>query len=253
MSLDAAWMVAYLAVACRLAAMIMTAPLFGTSIPVQVRAMFCMAISAALTPALMPYMPPVPQGLGDFAGLFFREIMMGLALGWSVQLLINCLHIAGGIVDLQIGMASAQIFNPTVGGTASPIANLKVMLGTVMIVLLGGHQMMMTAFMETYRYPTSALTPTHGMMTVLLQLVFRLMLAAIQIAAPVVAVTIVIDTAAALVNKAVPQTQPFLIALPAKIGLGLLALLLGLPALTVGVQRGMDAVFTQIPRLIGGG
>lgn len=253
MSLDAAWLVAFLAVGCRLAAMVMTSPLFGTTIPVQVRGMFCLAISAALTPAVMPLMPPVPQNMADFAGIFFREIMMGLALGWSVQLLVNSLQMAGGIIDLQVGMASAQVFNPAVGGTASPVANLKVMLGTVLIMLSGGHQMMFRAFMESYRYPTEALTPTHGMLAVLMSMLFHLFVGAVQIAAPVVAVTIVIDAAASLVNKAVPQTQPFLIALPAKIGLGMLALLLGLPALTVGVQRGLDSVFTTVPRLLGGG
>jgi len=253
MSLDSAWLVTFLAVGCRMAAMVMSAPIFGTVIPVQIRAMMCLAFSVALTPALMPLMPPVPQTLSDFAGLFFREIMMGLALGWSVQLLVNCLQMAGGIIDLQIGMASAQIFNPTIGGTASPIANLKVMLGTILIMILGGHHMMFRAFMESYHFQTDVLTPTQGMLTILLQLLYRLLMAAIQISAPVIAVTIVIDAAASLVNKAVPQTQPFLIALPAKIALGLLAMLLGLPALTIGVQHGMETVFTQVPRLMGGG
>ncbi|MBS1707319.1 MAG: flagellar biosynthetic protein FliR [Armatimonadetes bacterium] len=253
MNLDAAWMVAFLAVLCRMTAMIMTAPIYGQVVPLQIRAMFCMVVSVALTPALMPFMPPVPQGLGDFAALFFRECTMGLALGWGVQLLVNCLQMAGAITDLQIGMASAQVFNPAVGGTASPIANLKVMLGTVLILLLGGHHMMFQAFMESYRYPSAGLTPSQGMLTLLLQLLFRLLIASVQIAAPVVGVTIVIDAAASLVNKAVPQTQPFLISMPVKICLGLLALMLGLPTLVVAVQRGMDAVFTQIPRLIGGG
>ncbi len=253
MNLDAVWLVGFVAVFCRMTAMVMVAPIYGQSVPVQVRAMFCLVVSASLTPALVPLMPPVPQTTGALVGLLVHECAMGLAIGWGIQLLVNCLQMAGSLVDLQIGLASAQVFNPAVGSMTSPVAQLKVMLGVTLILVLGGHQVMFRAFMDSYHFPASALVPSDAMLAGLLGLVFHLMIVSIQIAAPVLAVSVIIDAAASLVNRAVPQTQPFLISLPAKIGLGMVALMLGLPILVVAVQRGLDTVFTQIPRLIGGG
>jgi flagellar biosynthetic protein FliR len=50
----------------------------------------------------------------------------------------------------------------------------------------------------------------------------------------------------------VPQTQPFLLALPAKLGLGMLILAASLPAVAMGVDFGVDAALTQIRAALAG-
>ena len=80
----------------------------------------------------------------------------------------------------------------------------------------------------------------------------QMMLLSIQIAAPVAAIGIVIDMAAGFVNKAVPQTQPFLLALPAKLSLGFLGLALALPAMTAGLRLATDYTFKALGQMLGG-
>ena len=87
----------------------------------------------------------------------------------------------------------------------------------------------------------------------LLPLLTKLGSVSLQMAAPVVAVTVVIDLAAGVVNKAVPQTQPFLVSLPAKLSAGLVALSLGMPAVVVAVENGLDIVFRQLGVMFKGG
>lgn len=80
----------------------------------------------------------------------------------------------------------------------------------------------------------------------------QLLMLSIQIAAPVIAVTVLIDIASGLVNKAVPQSQPFLLSLPAKLAVGVVVLGLGLPTIVAAVHRGVDVAFTGLGRLLGG-
>ncbi|MES1227185.1 MAG: flagellar biosynthetic protein FliR, partial [Armatimonadota bacterium] len=61
----------------------------------------------------------------------------------------------------------------------------------------------------------------------------------------------IIDVAAGIINKAVPQTQPFLIAMPAKLTFGILALAFGLPAVIVGVDRSLGLAFNTVHTILG--
>jgi flagellar biosynthetic protein FliR len=90
------------------------------------------------------------------------------------------------------------------------------------------------------------------MQTTLVSFLGQVSLMSLQIAAPVAAVSVVIDAAAGLVNKAVPQTQPFLLALPAKLMVGIILLGLGLPAMVVATQAGVQFTFSHLSKMLGG-
>src|SRR5262249_37644942 len=149
------------------------------------------------------------------------EVLVGLLIGGLLQLLVASAQIAGAFLDVQIGTGSAQIFNPLIGSTPSPVSQFKLMLTTVPVFLLNGHRMMLAALLKRYSMPGPNLGPLQNE---LLALLGQTTLLSLQIAAPVAAVTIVIDLATGMVNKAVPQTQPFLLSLPAKLAAGIFVL-----------------------------
>jgi len=252
MSLDAAFLFGFLAVFTRVTAMLMSAPLYGQVVPVNIRVFLGAVLSLALLPVVGPHLPPAPSDLLGVAGLVGREAVMGLLIGGCLQMLLSAIQMAGSFLDLQIGIGSAQVFNPMLGQTASPLGQFKFLLATVIVLLLNGHHLMFDAFVRSYELGGVPMTAMPEMLATLTSLLGQLMLLALQIAAPVAAVTVIIDVAAGLVNKAVPQTQPFLISLPAKLGMGFLCLALGLPALVTAVQGGLDITFDHVRQLTGG-
>ena len=76
-------------------------------------------------------------------------------------------------------------------------------------------------------------------------------LLAIQIAAPVTAVSLIIDAGLGLIAKAVPQTQAFQVGIPAKVAMGIAALSLSLPPLVAGVQTGCQDAFALVHHIFG--
>ena len=250
MTVDAAWLFAGLCVFVRAGAVLMSAPPFGTTVPVQIRILFAVVLGLAVTPVVFPHIGPVPQ---DLAGLLLavgREVLVGLVIGGFVQILAAAFQSAGAFLDAQVGTATAQIFNPTLGGVASPLGQFKFMLGLVLLVVTDGHHMILKAFVGSYSLPWDGLAhaPGHA-----LTLATKMGLLALQIAAPVAAVTLVIDLAAGVVNKAVPQSQPFLLALPAKLAIGMLVLALALPTTAAAVHAGLDTTFEHLRLALSGG
>ena len=218
----------------------------------SVRLMASVVISLSLTPILSPTMVLQPTHVLDLALIAGREALVGLLIGMSMQFLVASLQIAGAVADMQMGIGSAQLFNPGLGGQTSPLGQFKFWLAVVMLFLLNAHQLMFQAFVGSFGRANVMFDSGGPMLSSALMLLGSLFVLSLQIAAPVIAVTVVIDVAAGLINRAVPQTQPFLISLPAKIALGLVALSLGLPALTIGVQRGLELTMQGMTQMLGG-
>ena len=252
MQFNEAFLIAFVAGFIRTTAMLMSSPLAGNLVPVTVRVFLGMAVSLSLSPVILPYVTPLPTHFLDLVALGIREALVGVTIGMFIQFLVGAIQMAGSILDMQVGIGSAQIMNPGSGGMSTPIGTFKFWLAIVLLLLLNAHHMMFTALVKSY----SMVGIIGGDMNTIMESVVttfgRMMMVCIQIAAPVIGVTVVIDVAAGLINKAVPQTQPFLLSLPAKLALGMMTLSLGLPGLVVIVQRAVDVSFDGLSRVLGG-
>jgi len=252
MELDSQWLIVFLALFIRVSAMLLAAPLTATAVPVNIRVLISAALAFALAPTVQPMFGSPPESVIELILLGMREALTGLLIGFCLKLAASAAEMAGGIADLQIGLMSAQIMSPVLGSAATPTSRLKMMLGLALLFASDAHHLMIQALVKSYNVgglTLQGLEPAH---TGLLSIFSQVMLLSLQIAAPVAAVGIVVDMAAGFVNKAVPQTQPFLLALPAKLALGLVALSLGLPALAAGMRHATDASFQALSQMLGG-
>lgn len=251
MQLDSSFVLQFAAIFVRCGAMMLSSPLYGGAVPVNIRVMAAGVISLALTPVVGPLIDLDVQSLAGLGLMMGREAIFGLLIGMCLQFLLAAIQIAGSFADMQLGLGSAQLFNPQIGGQTSPLGQFKFWLATVILFLLNAHQLMFRAFVASFHLKGA---PIGGgeMLSSGVMLLSQLLVLSIQIAAPVVAVTVVIDVAAGLINRAVPQTQPFLLALPAKLALGLVTLAFGLPALVVAVERAVETSFAGLQHMFGG-
>lgn len=250
MSVDLAFLWTFLSVFARVSAMLLSAPFFGTVVNVRIRVMLAAVISFALCPVVAPHIPAMPNDIVSLVLSLGADILVGLVIGAFLQLLVMAIQSAGSLMDTQVGIASAQIFNPTLGMSVTPLATLHFFLATVLVFITDSHHLLILAIADSYSASAQLATNGPGLDHIL-EFVTQTGLLTLQIAMPVAAVTILIDISAALVNRAVPQTQPFLLALPAKLSLGILVLGIGLPALTGAVAQGVDMAFTQSRAALG--
>jgi flagellar biosynthetic protein FliR len=218
----------------RASAMLLVSPLFTTGVPVMIRVFTAGALAIAVTPIIGPFTPPPPEDLYGLIAAGFHEAIAGALIGLAVQLIAVAGQVAGSLMDIQIGLSSSQILNPAIGST-TVLANFKYLLTLVTLFSANAHQVMIRAFAAIY----------DG----LLMMLSRAFFVGLQIALPVVAVSFVIDIAAAIVNKAVPQMQVFFVAMPAKIGVGLVALGLALPTVTSLVTNGVESTFGSLEQI----
>ncbi len=150
-SLLAGGFVAFTLVLARISGMIMTTPLFGTQdVPVRVRALLAVALALLITPLQVGRTAAVAAATPAYFVLVGGELIVGLALGLGVRILLGGVQVAGQIVSQMSGMSLADVFSPGFEDNVPLISELMYLVTLVVLVLSGGHRMMMEAMLDTF-------------------------------------------------------------------------------------------------------
>lgn len=258
MSLDTEWFWAFLVAFVRASGLALVAPVFGSRlVPAPIRVGLSAVLAFALAPLIQPYTGAPPT---DWVPLILRiagEAIVGVVMGYGVSLIIGAAVMAGEVLDTMMGFNLMQVLNPVSTFPTTLLAQFHYMLAMTLFALVNGHYWLLHALarsFETHAGLGSLSAWSNASLTTASQLGGEVMMLCVQIAAPAGGVLLVVDGAMAAVSRAVPQIPVWLIGMPAKIAVGIVALGASLPAL-VGVSARMTDLsvryLEQILRLLG--
>ena len=194
---------------------------------------------------------PQPDTLVELAFRLLLELGIGLVLGFVMRVVFSVVQIGGEVIDTQMGMTMAQIYD------ASSQANLSVTASLLNILLIldffaeNGHYTLMrllTTSGELVPYGAAALGD--GVYAYVIELFLACMLLAVKLAMPILAAELL-----GVLMKAIPQINAFVINIELKVIIGLLLFFLLLTPINeflLELESGMLSELGRILRLIGG-
>ena len=255
--LGMSWITAVLLLATRIAAVLLLTPvLYAVNVPVLVRVLLVVALSCALALPFAARTTVLLQDTGSLFGALLREAAIGATLGLGVLLAFAGFSLAGRLVDVQVGFGIAQVFDPLTRARIPIVSALFGLLAVLFFFLVDGHHALLRGIaFSVERFPVgggwvlgSAAEPMVRQGAGLFTLGFAL-------ASPVVLGLLLLDFVLAVVSRNLPQMNIFMVGLPLKIMLGLLALSVwaagfGAPArrLYQAIYQAWSAWFAQGPR-----
>ncbi len=231
--LDPTAVTVFFLVFARLGAAVALLPGYGDGgVPVRIRLLFALALTAVLTP-LVAATYGVPVGDGAVVRLVLGEVTVGLLCGFAVRLLWSSLQIAGGMIALHTGLAAASLFDPRLGAQDTVFGSFLATAGIAALFASGGDRYVLALLVESWRLlPPGEFDPAAAL-TLLDRLAAVAWRTALALAAPIVAVALATQLAMGLLGRLVPGIQILFVALPLQL-LASLAIL----ALTLGVGLG---------------
>ncbi len=227
----------------RVGAFCMLLPGVGeTGISPRIRLAFAFLLSMVLYPVVRGMLPPTPDTLGALAGDELIEIAIGLGLGALLRFFMAALAVAGEIISLQTTLSFAQTTNPLEAQPTASIGAFLSLLGLTLVFATDLHQLFIGAIARSYAlFPASRGLPLRDFGALAVQTMGRTFALGVQLAAPVIVFSLVINVASGLIARAMPQFQIFFVAAPATVLLGLSLFALSLGALgLVWVDRFHD-------------
>lgn len=215
----------------RIGGIVATAPFFSLdAIPVQVKVFF----SLILTVMLMPILPDQLVSLEGFRTIEFLittsiELFTGIAIGFAGQIVLSAIQFAAELISVNVGLAFASLLDPVSQYQQSLIGQLFFLVGVLVFLSVDGEKYYIYVIATSFEWIPLQSSEVAMAAPVFLSIATWLFLSGLQIAMPFVLFLFILDLSFAIFARIMPQANIFFIALPLKVGVGFLLLLLVLP------------------------
>lgn len=221
----------FLILFARVGAVLMLLPVFSEeAVPGRIRLLIAFAMTLGLWGLMAPTVLPAVGNADALAGTLVVELGLGLAMGMIVRLMFQAAVMAASIASVQIGLSSALIFDPALGGQLPVLAKLVTLAATLVCLAMGLHHLWIGAIIRSYdMFPVGAVPNTGDFATLAVTTVGRAMSLSVSLAAPLLIYGIIFNVALGFSARLAPTIQVFFIAQPLNIllGIALLAVVLG--------------------------
>ena len=199
----------------RVSGMVAFAPFFSsTALPIRTKAVFVGAVAYLLAP-LVAALPHAQVWMG-FSALL-GELAVGLVYGLTLTLLNEMMLFAGQIAGVQFSFSMVNLLDPTSSIQTPLLGDLFQLMGTLVVICAGLDRILLASMVRSFRVAplgSYALAPTTALAVV--RAAGGIFLAAIELAAPVLAATMLVEVAVALLGKLSPQLPVMNLTVPLK-------------------------------------
>lgn len=215
----------------RIAAMVMAAPIFSANyINTRFRLLIALVITMVVVPTINTPMPQVNAISAEGLLLISQQILIGVSIGFMLQLLFNAFIIAGQVIAMQMGLGFASLVDPQNGQTVPVISQFYLIFVSLIFVSINGHLVLIQVLAESFfTLPVgSGGLPIESFRDIAL-LGSWMYAAAILIALPAIGSLTMVNLGFGILSRAAPQISPFSIGFPMSIILGFVIMLFTLP------------------------
>ncbi len=217
----------YLLVLMRIASFVMTAPFFSyQTIPVKVK----LALSMVLTIVVILTVPAIPltyTGIIGYSALILKECVVGLVLGFMCNICIYIVSFAGHLMDMEMGLSMANLFDPLTRIQVSITGNMYTYLVMLVMLVTNMHYYVLRAIIDTFQYFNVGKAVMGGNLAEMaIDFMANYFMIGFRIVLPVFACMLVINVVLGVLSRAAPQMNMFVVGIQVKVLVGILVLLL---------------------------
>lgn len=239
---------AFFLVFVRLGAVLSFIPGFGEPfIPMRIRLVFALVLTAALGGVVADTVPPLPEEPVQLLLLIAGELVIGAMIGGAARISMAALHVAGTLIAFLTSLGFALFLDPTQGTQGALVATFLNLMGLVLIFATGLHLVMIQALYDSYvLFTPGTLAPVADFAGLAIRLVSGAFRVGVQMAAPFIVYGLVFYISLGILARLMPQFQVFFIALPLQIAIGLSILAVVLPALMMWFLNYYESTIAQL-------
>lgn len=233
----------------RLSGLMVFAPLFSSAaIAPRIKAAFVIAMTALLAPVVG--VVPNAHAVLDM-GAVLGELGVGLVFGISLSLLMEALTFAGTILGLQFSFSLVNLMDPNSMIETEALGQFLNWLGLLVIIGAGLDRTLIAAVVRSF-----CVVPVgHALMQARTGAAIAMMaggvfLAGLQLAAPVLAASLTVEVAVALVSRLAPQLPAMVVSVPLKTLVSYVVLIASLAVWPGWIERHFTTLLDAAGRLM---
>lgn len=206
-----------------------------TRAPIFFRLIIVLAISVILSGLV-----PIEHSVITIS-LIVSEFLLGTVLAFGFHTAFASLDLVGKLLDLQIGINTAGVFDPSSSHLNGVISDLLIAIAGVLFFILNLHYTLLNGLVALFRVvPLGSFNFQLLNIKKLVSLMGEQFIFAFIILLPVILGVWLVDVAFAIMSRSMPQANIYFLALPIKFIAGLVLLMLAMPMIVQNVPRLFD-------------
>ena len=224
-----AWIVAFIFPLSRILGFIAMAPLWSTAgVPKRIR----LTIGIAITVALAPGLPPMPEVQpASPAGLWImaQQMLIGIGMGFAAKIVFTAFLFAGEFIGSQMGLGFATFYDPLNASQTPVIAEFMNLVALLLFLSLNGHLLYLATLAQSFSaIPISNVPVGAGSWLNIAELGSKIFSAGLLLSLPIMAALMITNVALAVLTRAAPQLNLFALGFPLTLIGGFLILAISL-------------------------
>lgn len=234
----------------RVLALISTAPVLSErSISNRVKIGLALLITLVIAPTLPATQVPIfsPQGFW----LALQQILIGIALGFTMQFAFAAVRTAGEIIGLQMGLSFATFFDPASHLNMPVLARLLDMLAMLLFLTFNGHLWLISILADTFHtLPLSGEPLNSNAFMALARAGGLIFINGLMLALPLVTLLLTLNLALGLLNRMSPQLSVFVIGFPVTLSVGMMVIIALMPLIAPFCEHLFGEVFNLLSEIV---
>lgn len=245
-----AWIAAFIFPLARILALIASAPVLGNKqIPMRVKVALAMLITFVVAPVIqVPSNVDPASALGLF--ILIQQILVGLAMGFTMRLIFTAVEMAGDLAGMQMGLGFASFYDPVNASYTPVLAQFLGILTTLAFLALNGHLFMLATLADSFQtFPISSALPAAAAFRTLAEWGSIIFSHALQLSMPLIAALMITNLALGVLTRSAPQLNIFAVGFPITLTVGFATLALSLAYLVPLLEHSVNEALDMMQRL----
>lgn len=205
----------------RMSGFIFMNPILGRrNIPAMVKSGMALVLAIIILPLESVNLPNIETPI-EYGFLLLKEFGMGFLLGFIMQLFAFVVTYAGTIIDFQMALGMASIYDAQSGIQVALTGNILNAYFMLLFFAVDGHLALMDILVTSgdivpYAQVTFGPAATQAVLDIFIDCVDL----AVKLAIPIVGTVLILDVGVGILMKIIPQINLFILDIPIKILLG---------------------------------
>lgn len=247
MNILAGYIPVFLLVLLRTSVAVAFLPFFSSAVfPKRFRIGLAAALALVITPVVNF---PIP-GKSEIAGVVFREIFFGAALGFAGRLVFFGIDMASQIISVSMGISMATMFNPEIG-QATELTTFYTLFSMLLFLAMDAHHALIYVFVKSFAWVPPGAADVARLAPAVTAMAGKMFVLALRLSAPIVIAMFAVNLLLGFMYKAAPQMNIFYIGFPVYLVLGFVLLMIGLPAFMSLMGSSFESIKYDMLRIMG--
>ncbi|CAL4318720.1 Flagellar biosynthetic protein FliR [Buchnera aphidicola (Eriosoma lanigerum)] len=221
----------------RILSLFLTAPIFNERV---VFSKIKIIISIFFSFLITPFLPDIHIDFfsSNFLLIFIQQMIIGIFLGFSVQIIFSAANMAGEIISTQIGLSFSNYFDINTRNNSSSITRLLNILFLFLFLSFNGHLWILSILFDSfYRIPIDYFFLNVKVFLLLIHFSSFLFVISLKLSFPIIILILILNCIMAFLNRISPQISIFSIGFPIILLLGIFLLYFLIPFLAPFFQN----------------